>query len=90
MDDNQVVAMQLQDPNGNIIKEMNIPVVLGGDSIVVKFSTAQAWHGFLRLKEEERKKASDNFRQMFNPGGIVVIPPDIEIFVLHKELTAEG
>ena len=78
------IKFVIQNPEGTVVEEQTLKIA-NGDTLVMQFKEVRQFRHYMSLPEEDRKKVADNFKKAVEgDGGVLVLPPGIELQVIHK------
>jgi len=83
------ITLQIQDPEGNVVKEKNITISTD-DTLIFRFTDFHVYNNFIRMDPERRQEMFGTFKKAIDEGGgTLVLPPFCELQVLHKRIEVE-
>lgn len=84
-EDSFSVNVRIEDPDGNVVEEKMITVT-PGDSLVYQWKTEKAWMGFMGMPFEQREQFQGAALDVLKKrGGVIFLPPFVDLKVLRKE-----
>ena len=79
-----MIRFQIQDQNGEVIEESNLEI-RDGDVIIYHFNDERLYREYVRNPKMSEYVTSQLKSALKKPGGILVLPPGIDIKVLRLE-----
>ncbi|RJR46035.1 MAG: hypothetical protein C4576_11440 [Desulfobacteraceae bacterium] len=78
------MKFQIQDMDGNVVEEANV-VITKGDVLVLQFTDHAVFRSWASLPQTEKDKVMETWKRTAKgEAGVLVLPPEMKILVLHK------